>query len=92
MIVATALALDDPPRAAEQVRALSDIGATRIVHGWRYADAAAFARAAEVLAGRVRSALGAASATPAKIDREEERCQRAQTERAWSTSWSSVRT
>jgi hypothetical protein len=39
------------------VRAFRDIGATRIVHGWRYADAAAFARAAEVLAGRVRSAL-----------------------------------
>ena len=57
VIIATALALDDPPRAAEQVRAFRDIGATRIVHGWRYADAAAFARAAEVLAGRVRSAL-----------------------------------
>lgn len=59
VVVATTLAIDDPPRAAEQVRAFSDVGATRVVHAWRYADSAAFARAAEVLGVRVRAAMRA---------------------------------
>jgi probable F420-dependent oxidoreductase len=48
--VLTELPLDDPPAAAARVRALADVGATRIGHGWRYPDAAAFARAADTLA------------------------------------------
>jgi len=54
VVVMTTLATDDPPRAAEQVRALAGVGATRVVHAWRYPDAAAFARAAEVL-GSIRT-------------------------------------
>jgi hypothetical protein len=57
--IVTSLPLDDPPRAAAEARALADAGAARLIHGWRYADAAAFRRAAEVLAGPVRSAVGA---------------------------------
>jgi hypothetical protein len=53
--VLTALPLDDPTRAAALVHELAAVGATRIVHGWRYADADAFARAAESLA-RLRNA------------------------------------
>ena len=47
VVVVTTLALDDPSRSADQVRQLAEAGATRIVHGWRYPDATAFARAAE---------------------------------------------
>lgn len=50
----TRLPLDDPPRAADAVRAFADVGVTRVVHGFRYADAAEFARAAEAMA-RARS-------------------------------------
>jgi probable F420-dependent oxidoreductase len=57
VVALTALALDDPARAAAQVRAFADVGATRVVHGWRYPDAAAFARAADILADEVREAL-----------------------------------
>lgn len=49
VVVITSLALADPPRAADQVRRLAEVGATRIVHGWRYPDVTAFARAAETL-------------------------------------------
>ena len=46
------LPLDDPPRAREQLAALSGIGVTGLVYGGdRYADEAAFARSAERLAG-----------------------------------------
>ena len=58
VVVLTTLALDDPPRAAAQARALAAVGATRLVHAWRYPDAAAFARAAETLATAVRDAVG----------------------------------
>lgn len=58
VIVLTTLALDDPPRAAAQARALAAVGATRLVHAWRYPDAAAFARAAETLATHVRAGVG----------------------------------
>jgi probable F420-dependent oxidoreductase len=47
--VLTRLPLDDPPRAADELAALAAIGATRVVHAWRYTDAAGFARAAAVL-------------------------------------------
>jgi alkanesulfonate monooxygenase SsuD/methylene tetrahydromethanopterin reductase-like flavin-dependent oxidoreductase (luciferase family) len=57
VVVLTMLAIDDPPRAAEQIRALANVGATRVVHAWRYPDAAAFARAAEVVGGSIRAAL-----------------------------------
>jgi alkanesulfonate monooxygenase SsuD/methylene tetrahydromethanopterin reductase-like flavin-dependent oxidoreductase (luciferase family) len=55
--VITTLPLDDPPRAAARARAFADAGATRLVHGWRYPDAATFARVAETLAAHVRSAV-----------------------------------
>jgi len=57
VIVLTALPLDDPPRAVDRVRAFAAVGATRVVHGWRYPDAAAFARAAETMARRIRPEL-----------------------------------
>jgi len=57
VVAVTTLALDDPPRAAAQARAFAEVGATRVVHGWRYPDADAFARAADVLATVVRPAL-----------------------------------
>jgi probable F420-dependent oxidoreductase len=48
-VVMTSLPLDDGARAAEQIQQLAEIGATRVVHAFRYPDAAAFARAAEAL-------------------------------------------
>jgi hypothetical protein len=53
----TTLPLDDPPAAAALARAFADVGVTRLAHGWRYPDAAAFARAVDVLAGPVRAAV-----------------------------------
>jgi len=49
VIAVTSLAWQDPPKAADQIRALAEVGATRVVHGWRYPDADAFARAADAL-------------------------------------------
>jgi probable F420-dependent oxidoreductase len=49
IVAMTSLALDDPARATAQLQALADVGATRVVHAWRYADAAEFARAADSL-------------------------------------------
>lgn len=57
VVVLTSLPLDDPTRAAAQARAFADLGATRLVQGWRYPDARAFAHAAELLSVHVRSAL-----------------------------------
>jgi probable F420-dependent oxidoreductase len=57
VVVLASLALDDPARAAAQARALAEVGATRIVHGWRYPDARAFAQAAEDIATHVRPAI-----------------------------------
>jgi probable F420-dependent oxidoreductase len=45
-----ALPLDDLARAREQLAALAEIGVTRVAHGARYADAAAFRANAEKLA------------------------------------------
>jgi probable F420-dependent oxidoreductase len=58
VVVLTSLAVDDPPRAAEQVRALAAVGATRVVHAWRYPDPPAFGRVAEIVGVRIRAALG----------------------------------
>jgi probable F420-dependent oxidoreductase len=55
--VITSLPLHDAARAAEQARSLVAAGVTRIVHAWRYAGAAEFARTAEALMRYVRSAL-----------------------------------
>ena len=48
--VVSELPLDDRAAAADRVRAFAEAGATRVIHAWRYPDAAAFARAAETLA------------------------------------------
>jgi hypothetical protein len=58
VVAITSLPLGDPARAAADARAYADAGVTGIVHGWRYEDAAAFRRAAEVMAGAVRQAVG----------------------------------
>ena len=58
VVVLTRLPLDDPDRALDEARAFAAAGATRLVHAWRYDDVAAFARAAETLAGVVRRGLG----------------------------------
>lgn len=49
--VLTTLPLDDAARAADRLHAFADVGATRVIHAWRYADAAEFGRACEQLAG-----------------------------------------
>ncbi|MDX2170341.1 MAG: TIGR03619 family F420-dependent LLM class oxidoreductase [Deltaproteobacteria bacterium] len=49
VVVLTALPLEHPERTAEQLAQLAAAGATRVVHGWRYTDAAGFARAADAL-------------------------------------------
>jgi len=51
VVVLTTLPLDDRAAAADRVRAFAAAGATRLLHAWRYPDAAAFARAAEALVG-----------------------------------------
>jgi probable F420-dependent oxidoreductase len=51
VVVLTSLPLQDPAKTAEQIQQLADIGATRVVHAWRYASAAEFGRAAEALRG-----------------------------------------
>jgi probable F420-dependent oxidoreductase len=52
--VMTRLPLEDPGRAAELARAYREAGATRLVHGSRYADASEFARQVEALARAAR--------------------------------------
>jgi probable F420-dependent oxidoreductase len=52
--VLTTLPLGDQAQAAELIRDFAAIGATRIIHAWRYPDAAAFARAAEGLVAAAR--------------------------------------
>jgi probable F420-dependent oxidoreductase len=49
IIFATRLTLEDPARATDEVRRCAAIGVTRLVHGWRYADATEFARAADAV-------------------------------------------
>ena len=59
VVVLTGLPLDDPPAASARARGFAAAGATRLVHAPRYADAAAFARAADLMVGPVRAALAA---------------------------------
>ena len=54
--VMTRLPLEDPARSAELARAYREAGATRLVHGSRYADAAEFSRHVEALAQSAGSA------------------------------------
>jgi len=49
VVAMTALPIDQPGKIAEKIQQLRESGATRVVHGWRYPDADAFARAAEIL-------------------------------------------
>lgn len=49
IVVVTALAIDDRAKAADQIQRIAALGATRVVHGWRYPDAAAFTAAARTL-------------------------------------------
>jgi probable F420-dependent oxidoreductase len=49
VVVLTALALDDVAKASDQIQQWGEMGATRVVHGWRYPDAAAFLRAADTM-------------------------------------------
>jgi hypothetical protein len=55
--VLTELPLRDVDAAAARVRGFADVGATRVGHGWRYADAAEFTNAANTLGGPIRAAL-----------------------------------
>jgi probable F420-dependent oxidoreductase len=59
VVVVTSLALADRARAVDHLARLAAVGATRVVHGWRYADAGAFAGAAAALVGIAREALPA---------------------------------
>ena len=57
VVVITTLSLQDPSRAAAEACAFAGAGATRLVHAWRYEDATAFRRAAEIMAATVRGAV-----------------------------------
>ena len=57
LAVMTRLPLEDPARAADLARAYAELGATRLIHSNRYADADEFARSADAIAGRIRPAL-----------------------------------
>ena len=57
LAVLTRLPLEDPARAADLASAYAALGATRLIHSSRYADAAEFARSVEAIAGRIRPAL-----------------------------------
>ena len=48
--IAALMALDDPPRAKEQLGALAALGVTRLAQGLRYESAAEFERMTERLA------------------------------------------
>jgi probable F420-dependent oxidoreductase len=50
VVVITSVHLDDRSRAIAQAQQLASAGVTELVHGWRYADAAEFTRAADALA------------------------------------------
>ncbi len=53
----TTLPLDDPARAAERGRAFAEVGVTRLIHAWRYAQVTDFVTAADRLTKYVRPAL-----------------------------------
>ena len=50
IVLVSSLPLADAARARDKLAELAAAGVTRVVHGWRYADAAEFARAAEQIA------------------------------------------
>jgi probable F420-dependent oxidoreductase len=56
VVFLTTLPLDDPAHAAARAHACAEAGVTRIVHAWRYPDAAAFAHTCEALQTHVRPA------------------------------------
>jgi probable F420-dependent oxidoreductase len=60
VVLVTRLPLADPARSHARAQAFADVGVTRLVHGWRYADEAEFRRGCEALAGlelgRIRAA------------------------------------
>ncbi len=60
VVVMTGFSLGEPAQAVDQAHALAEAGATRLVHGPRYADAAAFQDEAECLAQHLGSAFGRA--------------------------------
>ncbi|HTO07985.1 MAG TPA: TIGR03619 family F420-dependent LLM class oxidoreductase [Myxococcota bacterium] len=55
LAVMTRLPLEEPARAADLAHAYAELGATRLVHASRYADAAEFARSAQAIASRIRA-------------------------------------
>jgi probable F420-dependent oxidoreductase len=57
LAIMTRLPLEDPGRAADFARGYAELGATRLVHSNRYADAAEFTRGVEAIASRIRPAL-----------------------------------
>jgi probable F420-dependent oxidoreductase len=57
VVTLASLPIDEPEKAADRARALAEVGVSRLVHASRYADTAAFCRAAEVIQTRVRSAV-----------------------------------
>ncbi len=61
VVAVTRLELADLERAAEQIAKLAEVGVTRVVHGFRYAEPAPFLAAAGAL-GRLRARLRAAPA------------------------------
>lgn len=58
VVLLTSLPLDDPQQARDRVQEFAGIGVTRVVHAWRYADAAEFARVADTMGTRVKPAVG----------------------------------
>ena len=58
VVLVTTLPVDDRVRARDVVQELAGVGVTRVVHGWRYADAGEFARVADGMGTHLRAALG----------------------------------
>jgi probable F420-dependent oxidoreductase len=54
VVLMTALAVADAPKAADQLRAFAEVGVTHVVHGSRYADAREFRDHVEALAALPR--------------------------------------
>jgi alkanesulfonate monooxygenase SsuD/methylene tetrahydromethanopterin reductase-like flavin-dependent oxidoreductase (luciferase family) len=50
VVAMSRLPLDDRTRTRETLQRYATVGATRVVHAWRYADAREFRTAAEALA------------------------------------------
>ena len=61
VVLMTSLPVGDPAEARDRARELAAIGVSRLVHGWRYAEADEFRRHVEVIADHVRPAVMEAS-------------------------------